>query len=434
MTAVAVEARWPTLRAPRSSPSTAVRAHVARRLFRAAITRLPVSVELRAGGEPELIGRGGPKAIVHRPDELYARLGRDGLIGFGEAYMTGAWDSDELVDFLSVLAGQMATLVSPRLQRLRGVAVRRIPRRHRNTKSGALRNISHHYDLSNELFALFLDPTLTYSAGLFDSELLSLDDDGVRHVKALTPTAPNLPGALQAAQERKIDRLLDQAGVTSGSQVLEIGTGWGELAIRAARRGATVRSVTLSAEQKELADARIAAAGFADQVSVELRDYRDVDGTYDAVVSVEMIEAVGRQFWPTYFQKADDLLRPGGRFGLQAITMAHDRMLATRDTHTWITKYIFPGGALPSLRAIDTIVEGVTDLRLVDQLDLGLHYAATLRLWADAFQAASAQVEQMGFDATFQRMWFFYLAYCEAGFAAEYIDVNQLVFVKESAT
>lgn len=407
MTIVAVEDRWQALRPPRSGPS--LRTRVACRLFRTAVQRLDVRVELSGSGGGEVLGRGGPSAVVHDPDELFARIGRDGLIGFGEAFMTGAWDSDELVDFLSVLAGEMATLVPPRLQRLRALAVRRIPRRHRNTRTGALRNIAHHYDLSNDLFRLFLDPTMTYSSALFDGVG---DDDLLR------------------AQERKIERLLDEAGVGEGTRVLEIGTGWGELAIRAARRGAVVRTVTLSAEQKDLADERIASADLSDRVTVELCDYRDVEGTFDAVVSVEMIEAVGWQFWPTYFEKVDALLRPGGRFALQAITLPHDRMLATRDTHTWITKYIFPGGALPSLRAIGEIVGARTAMRLTNQRDLGLHYATTLRRWSDAFAAARSEVEQLGFDETFIRMWRFYLAYCEAGFAARYIDVSQLTYVK----
>jgi cyclopropane-fatty-acyl-phospholipid synthase len=212
---------------------------------------------------------------------------------------------------------------------------------------------------------------------------------------------------------------------------LEIGTGWGELAIRAGRRGANVRTITLSAEQKDLAEQRIADAGLTDRVTVALCDYRDITGTFDAVVSVEMIEAVGWQYWRTYFEQIDSLLAPGGRFALQAITMPHDRMLASRGTHTWITKYIFPGGALPSVQAIEDITRSRTSLRLANRLDFGLHYAATLRLWDDAFTAAADSIRRLGVDETFQRMWHFYLAYCEAGFAARYIDDIQLTFRKE---
>jgi cyclopropane-fatty-acyl-phospholipid synthase len=426
-TTTALATRWPSLSAPAAGLRTTIGAHIAERIFRAAVSRLDVSVDLCEADGVARIGRGGPLATVHDPDEFHSRLGRDGLIGFGEAYLTGAWDSDDLVGFLTVLAAEMSTLVPPSLQRLRAVAVRRMPRRHRNTRAGSRRNITHHYDLSNELFALFLDPTMTYSAALFDADIVG---EGHRS-EAGRPHGVDGRDALARAQERKIDRLLGEAAVGPGTRLLEIGTGWGELAIRAARRGAVVRSITLSAEQKALADRRIADAGLADRVSVELCDYRDVSGQYDAVISVEMIEAVGWQYWQTYFEKVDALLLPGGRFALQAITMPHDRMLASRGTHTWITKYIFPGGALPSVRAMEDITRKRTSLSEVNRLDLGLHYAATLRLWDDAFSKAADEVRALGFDETFLRMWHFYLAYCEAGFAAGYIDVNQLTFVKE---
>ena len=215
--------------------------------------------------------------------------------------------------------------------------------------------------------------------------------------------------------------------------MLEIGSGWGELAVRAARRGATVRTITLSVEQKLLAEQRVAAAGFSDQVSVDLCDYRDVGvggEMYDAVVSVEMIEAVGWQYWQTYFETIDSVLAEGGRVAIQAITMPHDRMLATRRTYTWIHKYIFPGGFLPSVKVIDDLTCDHTALRLTDRLSMGEHYAQTLRLWDEAFLAASEEVLALGFDETFLRMWHFYLDYSRAGFASGYIDVNQLTFTK----
>ncbi len=214
--------------------------------------------------------------------------------------------------------------------------------------------------------------------------------------------------------------------------MLEIGTGWGELAVRAARRGATVHSVTLSSEQLELAAERVAEAGFSDQVTLELSDYRDVQGSYDAIVSVEMIEAVGHEFWPTYFRTIDRLLAPGGRVGIQAITMPHDRMLATRNTWTWINKYIFPGGFLPSVTAIDEVTRAHTSLRLGNRLSFGRHYAETLEHWDQAFLAASDRVRALGFDRTFQRMWHFYLEYSRAGFASGYIDVQQLTLAREA--
>ncbi len=235
-------------------------------------------------------------------------------------------------------------------------------------------------------------------------------------------------GDFHEAQLRKIDRLLDQTRVGPGTRVLEIGTGWGELAIRAAARGATVHSVTLSSEQQDLARERIAAAGFADRVHVELSDYRDVRGEYDAVLSVEMIEAVGHEYWPTYFRTIDRLLAPGGRVGIQAILMPHDRMLATRRTYTWINKYIFPGGFLPSAQAIDEVNAAHTTLRVTDRLEFGQDYAETLRRWDETFLAAAPEVRALGFDETFLRMWHFYLCYSRAGFASGYLDVQQLTF------
>jgi len=374
--------------------------------------------------------------VVHRPEELFARLGRDGLIGFGEAYLTGAWEADDLAGFLTVLAAELADLVPRPLQGLRAAVVPRTPRRTRNTTQGSRENIAHHYDLSNDLFELFLDPSLSYSSALFASDVLDRGD----HRQATTPCAPDAgtePGGdLVEAQARKVERLLDGAGVGPGTRLLEIGTGWGELAIRAARRGARVHTITLSVEQKTLAEERIALAGLADRVEVELCDYREVatgaagGTTYDAVVSVEMVEAVGHQFWATYFEAIDRVLAPGGKVAIQAITMPHDRMLATRHTWTWINKYIFPGGFLPSVEAIDEVTRERTALRVTDRLSMGLHYAETLRRWDEAFLEAREQVLALGFDETFLRMWHFYLEYSRAGFTAGYIDVNQITLAR----
>jgi cyclopropane-fatty-acyl-phospholipid synthase len=219
------------------------------------------------------------------------------------------------------------------------------------------------------------------------------------------------------------------AGVRSGMHILEIGTGWGELASRAAQRGARVTSLTLSAEQATLAEQRLAAAGVADRVQVLLRDYREAQGSYDAVVSVEMIEAVGIAYWPTYFAALDRLLRPGGRIGLQAITMPHDRMLAARNDHSWISKYIFPGGLIPSVTAIEENVREHTGLRIAERRSLGPDYARTLAHWRRTFQERWEDVAALGFDPTFGRMWEFYLAYCEAGFRVGYLDVHQFSLV-----
>ncbi|HVY11578.1 MAG TPA: cyclopropane-fatty-acyl-phospholipid synthase family protein, partial [Mycobacteriales bacterium] len=278
-----------------------------------------------------------------------------------------------------------------------------------NDRSGARRNISRHYDLSNDMFALFLDETMTYSGALFER-----------------PAEETLADA----QRRKIDRLLDQAGVTDGTRLLEIGTGWGELAIRAASRGASVTTITLSVEQADLARERARAAGVADLIDIRLCDYRDVDGSYDAIVSVEMIEAVGERWWPTYFEVLEQRLAPGGRIGLQAIVMPHHRMMASRRAYTWIHKYIFPGGRIPSLRAVETILADRTALRVADRLTFGSSYAETLRRWRQSFHAASERLAGLGFDETFRRMWTFYLAYCEGGFRAGHLDVVQLTMTR----
>jgi cyclopropane-fatty-acyl-phospholipid synthase len=411
---------WPGLGLVPSGPRAAVSARVAQRLFAGAVSRLPVTVVVEHAGGPEILGRGGPTATIRRPDEFFTRIGVDGLIGFGEAYLTGAWDTEnpgDLGRFITVLAADVHRLVPGGLQRLRAIVVARPPRMHRNSRKNTRGNIAHHYDLANELFEAFLDPTLSYSSALFESAHV----DRGHHLQAAPPIDTRRPGALEEGQVRKIERLLDE------TRVLEIGTGWGALAIRAARRGAIVHSVTLSSEQKALADARIAAAGLSDRVEVELCDYRDVTGSFDAVLSVEMIEAVGHEYWPTYFEAIDRLLAPGGRAAIQAITMPHDRMLATRRTYTWINKYIFPGGFLPSVEAIEQITRRRTSLRVTGRLSMGDHYAETLRQWDEAFLACRERVLDLGFDETFLRMWHFYLEYSRAGFASGYLDVEQIV-------
>lgn len=405
-----VDARsWPDVaRLPRTSR---LRTAAAERLVLRALGRLPLRVRL-AGGEP--IGLGGPFMEVHDPQAFFRRIGAGGLIGFGESYMAGEWEARDLVGVLTVLAEHVATLIPEPLQRLRGAWAPTRPAEHRNSSEGSRANIGHHYDLSNELFALFLDRTMSYSSALFRG----------------FPAEQNL---LPAAQHRKIDRLLDLAQVGSGTQLLEIGTGWGELAIRAAQRGARVLTVTLSGEQQELARRRVHEAGLADRVTVLLRDYRKVLGRYDAIVSVEMVEAVGEEFWPEYFMTLDRLLAPGGRIALQSITMPHERLLASRTTFTWIQKYIFPGGLLPSTEAIEQVVTGCTGLRVAARDGFGPHYAETLRLWRERFAERAAAVGALGFDETFRRMWTFYLAYSEAGFRSGYLDVQHMLLTKEEA-
>ncbi|GAB2822413.1 SAM-dependent methyltransferase [Lentzea nigeriaca] len=391
---------WPGLF---TTPRSPLRARIAESLFRKAVRTLPVTVRLPDG---RTWGAGGPVMRLVRPAAFFHRLGADAKIGFGEAYMVGDWVSDELADVLSAFAARLTTLIPPGLQRLRRWVDR--PQTEVNDVAGSRQNIHRHYDLSNELFAAFLDETMTYSSALFENR----DVD------------------LRTAQLRKIDGVLDYAGVRSGSRVLEIGTGWGALAIRAAERGATVTSLTISAEQRRLALDRARDAGLHDRVTVELRDYREEHGQYDAVVSVEMIEAVGAEYWPAYFSMLDRVLAPGGRVGLQAITMPHDRMIASKASYTWVHKYIFPGGLIPSVRSIEESVRDHTRLRIVETRSFGHDYAETLKRWRHAFLTRWDEVKQLGFDDTFRRMWEFYLAYSEAGFRVGYLGVQQFAMAE----
>ncbi len=401
---------WPGLAAPNRDR---FKASVAKALFHSAVRDLPVRVVYPDG---RVLGAGtkiDPVMRLERPADFFHRLGSDAKIGFGEAYMVGDWTNGhgtDLADLLAPFAGRMAKLIHPVLQRFRNAVERTQPAEEVNTPDQARDNVSRHYDLSNDLFAQFLDETMTYSSAWFD--------DG--------PGPHGHTDSLGEAQLRKIDGILDFARVGAGSSVLEIGTGWGALALRAAQRGAQVVSLTLSEEQKSLAEQRIAAAGCADRVRVVLQDYREAEGQYDAVVSVEMIEAVGIDYWPTYVQTLDRLLAPGGRVSLQSITMPHDRMLATRSSYTWIHKYIFPGGMIPSIRAIEENLDAHTSLEIVERRDLGPHYAETLRQWRGQFLANWPEVSRLGFDETFRRMWEFYLGYCEAGFRVRYLGVSQL--------
>ena len=384
------------------APHRPVHAAIARLLLRRAVNRLPVRVELPDGSTTGAGAADDPLIRIRR-DDFFHRVGSQGLIGFGESYMARDWDTEDIEGALRPLVENALVLVPRWMQRMKRFYVQHLPTNEANTVVGAQRNIARHYDLSNELFALFLDETMTYSSARY------------------------APGdTLAEAQIHKMDRLLDSTGVGSGTRLLEIGTGWGALSIRAASRGATVTTLTLSREQQQLARQRIAVAGVSDRVDVQLRDYRQADGQYDAIVSVEMIEAVGAHYWPTFFRVLDRVLAPGGSVGLQAIVLEHERMVATRDQYTWVHKYIFPGGALPSIRAIDDTIREHTALRITDCEAFGPDYAKTLGEWRARFDARAAAVDAMGFDATFRRMWDFYLAYSQAGFATRYLDVVQL--------
>ncbi len=401
--------RWPSVaRVPRG-PISMVTAQVAESFLRRAAARLPLRLRYPDGSVVGAADPTLPTMDIVAPEAFFRRVGRSGLIGFGESYMAGEWCSADLANLLTAFADSMTDLVPPALQWLRPLAVVRHPGSMHNSLVQARDNVAEHYDLSNELFAEFLDTTMTYSSAIFED-------------------AQPQWGDLADAQRRKIDHLLDSARVGRGSHVLEIGTGWGELCIRAAARGAVVHSITLSAEQQRLAQQRVAAAGLSGRVTIELKDYREVEGRYDAVVSVEMVEAVGYRFWPTYFHTLDRLVTPGGRVVIQAITMPHERMVKSRNTYTWIQKYIFPGGMIPSVESVVGITERDTRLRTVGMVSLRPHYAETLRLWRERFNERRDALPALGFDDVFGRMWELYLAYSEAGFRSGYLDVYQWTF------
>jgi cyclopropane fatty-acyl-phospholipid synthase-like methyltransferase len=395
-------------------PRVQVRAMFAKAVIRRAARLLPFNISLS-----NEIGTEYREPVMHlrRPNLFYRRLGASGMIGFGESYQAGDWDSDDLAALLTVFTAGIDAFVPPTLQRIRGhSAAARRPRVEDQTIGGSRSNSNYHYSLPEELFCAFLDETMCYSSAIFPvngNGTVIADED-----------------ALPRAQRGKIDRLLDLVGVGSGTRVLEIGTGWGELAVRAAQRGALVHTVTNMPEHASYARSRASQGDVADRVKVDLRDYRELsvdDGSFDAIVSVEMIEAVGRNYWPTFFQTLERLLAPQGSIGLQAMTMQHDRMLRTSTTYTWIDKYIFPGGVIPSIDAIEQTLAGHTRLRVLNRLSYGDHYRATLSLWRTRFNRNWPDVAALGFDDVFRRTWNFYLAYCEAGFAAQYLDVHQFL-------
>jgi cyclopropane-fatty-acyl-phospholipid synthase len=280
----------------------------------------------------------------------------------------------------------------------------------RNTVDQARRNIASHYDLSNDLYRLFLDESLTYSSAVFAD-----------------PAQP-----LPEAQQNKYRRVADLAGVEPGMHVLEIGSGWGSFAIYlAGERGARVTTITISEEQAKLARERIAAAGLSDRISVELRDYREMTGEFDAIVSVEMLEAVGHEYFPAFFETCDRVLRRGGRIGLQSITYPDAAYEQQRRGANWIQKYIFPGGLLPSLAVIERATRR-TGLLITGVSDIGPHYSPTLRAWREKFLSNLDEVRALGFDERFVRMWEYYLALCEGGFAAGIFQDLQIGFEKRS--
>jgi len=349
-----------------------------------------------------------PHATMRIDDETFFRdFVLRGDIGAGEAYMRGAWRADDLATFIElVLLNQDAVGMESWLTRLANVPGDIGHRLRGNTRRGSRRNIGAHYDLSNDLFALFLDPTMTYSSAVFERE----GED------------------LGQAQARKFDRFGSWLGLGPGDHVLEIGCGWGAFAIHAARAyGCRVTGITISREQHALATGRVAAAGLGSQIDIQLRDYRDVTGSFDKIVSIEMLEAVGREHWPAFFARCHEVLAPGGTIGIQTISMPDHRFEAYARHADWIQKYIFPGGLLPSISELCRAMAVDTPLTVRQVVDIAPHYAETLRRWKAAFFDRLAEVRALGFDDRFVRMWDFYLSSCEAAFRTRSLGNLQVV-------
>ncbi len=371
-----------------------------------------LTVRLPDGARRTFVGdEDGPSAQlnVHDLRAVWAIL-FGGEPGAGEAYMDGQWSSPDLPGALALAALNREALGVTRgwlrapLQLPRTIA----HRARRNTISGSRRNIAAHYDLGNDFYRLFLDETLTYSCAVFETPNQSLAD----------------------AQRNKYRIHAARAGLKPGMHVLEIGSGWGGFALYAAGElGCRVTSITVSKAQHELATQRIRDAGLEDLAKVELRDYRNVSETYDAIVSIEMLEAVGAEYLATFFEAADRALKPGGRMSLQSICFPDVAYEAQRKGVNWIQTYIFPGGFLPSVAAIERALHG-TNLIVTESHDIREHYVRTLATWRASFMAHLSEVRAMGFDERFIRMWEYYLALSESGFATGLVQDQQFVLEK----
>ncbi len=356
-----------------------------------------------------LVGRGradGPEAELRvHSRRLFRRLLWNGDLGFAEGYFTGDWSTPDLPGLLEFAAANLGA-VGPAVARnpFAALASRIGHLRRANTRTGSRRNIAFHYDLGNEFYRLWLDPSMTYSSALY-------------------ATADQ---TLEAAQAAKIARIAALLALEPGERVLEIGCGWGALAASLAGAGAHVSAITLSTEQKAEAEARAARLGLAERIEVRLEDYRDVTETFDRIVSIEMIEAVGARYWPDYFGALRQRLRPGGRAVVQAITIEESRFEDYRRRPDFIQRYVFPGGMLPT-RTIIAEQAARAGLRLTATEFFGASYARTLAEWRRRFLDVWPMIEAMGFDLRFRRIWEYYLAYCEAGFRRGTIDVGLYV-------
>jgi len=371
------------------------------------------SVEVRLPDGRTVLLRGthpGPSAAIELNNYGFARsLVLGGDIGMAEAYVRGDWSTPDLSQLLYVLCRNDdlvdSAFAGNLLVRLCRRALHRV---RRNTRAGARLNIHAHYDLGNAFFAAWLDPSMTYSSALFSPETTDL----------------------LGAQQQKYEQLAKAIDLQPGHTLLEIGCGWGGFAEFAARtRGARVLALTISKQQHEFASRRIHEAGLTEKVEVRLQDYRDQDGQFDRIASIEMIEAVGEPFWPTYFNQLHQRLKPGGLAGIQAITVRDELFESYRRRVDFIQRYIFPGGMLPSANILRSLAQRF-EMPLIREQVFGQDYAKTIAVWRTNFGRSWADLTSLGFDEPFRRLWEYYLCYCEAGFRAGKIDVRQLVFAR----
>ncbi|UXH80899.1 SAM-dependent methyltransferase [Roseateles amylovorans] len=377
-------------------------------------------LELRTpDGQTHRLGTGARRATLQVHDwRVFSRALRRGDIGFAEDFIEGRWETPDLTALLSLMLANREALervvYGAWWGRLTGLLRHAL---NRNTRAGSARNIHAHYDLGNAFYSLWLDPTMSYSSAWFEG---------------------NLEGDLVQAQHAKMRRALVEAGVTSGDRLLEIGCGWGAMAETAARDfGASVTGVTLSPAQLSWARMRVDCADMADRCDLRLQDYRDIASQpghqpYDAVVSIEMFEAVGREYWDDYFATLRRCLKPGGRACIQSITIRDDLFDRYVRSTDFIQQYIFPGGLLPSVSVFETLARR-HGFEVERRFAFGADYAQTLRHWRERFLECLPEVERQGFDVKFQRTWLFYLAYCEAAFALGNTDVVQFTLRRDGA-
>lgn len=412
------------IKSKRFTPAKGIMAKVARSLVHRQLANLHTGC-LQVEEDGEVLSFGQPESqtdlvarLIVKDAACYSEIMTGGSIGAAESYMTADWTSPDLtklvrlmvrnIDILDQMEGGLALLSKPLLKAFHYL--------NQNSEKGSRRNIAAHYDLGNDLFQLFLDPTMMYSSGIF----------------------PSAEADMEQASLNKLEIICQKLELKSSDHLIEIGTGWGGLAIYAAKHyGCKVTTTTISEQQYNLAKQRVEQAGLSDKITLLLKDYRDLKqvyaGQFDKLVSIEMIEAVGWKFYKTFFNHCSALLKPEGIALIQAITIAEQRYEQARNDVDFIQRYIFPGSCIPSITALLNASTEASDFALVQAQDFGLHYARTLKAWQDSFNAQSEKVTELGYSEDFKRMWQFYLSYCEGGFEERSIGVNHLVFAKPLA-